>query len=287
MKNVSKFFLPVVVAVLFLLAPITVSAHPGRTDGNGCHTCWTNCENWGLEYGEYHCHNGGSSSSSSSGNVTWNPPTPVPTRVTIVQSNDKTIQNDDSNSTGTSNPLIPLIVGIGGLGLLKKIFTHSQRKKDEDANERPCFLGVSLTGDVIGNYDEILQVCIINYLGKAVYNQYFKPDHRVRWPKAQKFHGISPLLVKDGKRLNDELPKIEWILNRSSSVIGFDLFHGLEMLRISGLKYNHPQCEFVFSATMSEKYSGNFNAQKMAQCAYDNYTALTKRQKSNLKFYKG
>ncbi|MED4956389.1 copper amine oxidase N-terminal domain-containing protein [Paenibacillus macerans] len=40
-------------------------AHPGRTDANGGHTCRTNCEKWGLEYGEYHYHNGGGSSSKS------------------------------------------------------------------------------------------------------------------------------------------------------------------------------------------------------------------------------
>jgi hypothetical protein len=34
-----------------------VFAHPGRTDAYGCHTCRTNCSNWGLSYGEYHCHN--------------------------------------------------------------------------------------------------------------------------------------------------------------------------------------------------------------------------------------
>ncbi|RRJ66794.1 copper amine oxidase N-terminal domain-containing protein [Paenibacillus oralis] len=42
-------------------------AHPGRTDANGGHTCRTNCEKWGLEYGEYHYHNGGGSSSKSGG----------------------------------------------------------------------------------------------------------------------------------------------------------------------------------------------------------------------------
>lgn len=41
-------------------------AHPGRTDARGGHTCRTNCEKWGLEYGEYHYHNGSSSSSSKS-----------------------------------------------------------------------------------------------------------------------------------------------------------------------------------------------------------------------------
>ena len=31
-------------------------AHPGNTDYLGCHTCRTNCQSWGLYYGEYHCH---------------------------------------------------------------------------------------------------------------------------------------------------------------------------------------------------------------------------------------
>ncbi len=32
------------------------SAHPGRTNASGCHTCRTNCPKWGLKDGEYHCH---------------------------------------------------------------------------------------------------------------------------------------------------------------------------------------------------------------------------------------
>ncbi len=45
---------------------MTVSAHPGRTDSNGGHYCRTNCAKWGLANGEYHYHNGGSTSSDSS-----------------------------------------------------------------------------------------------------------------------------------------------------------------------------------------------------------------------------
>lgn len=44
-------------ASLILLVPFFVSAHPGNTDSSGCHTCHTNCPNWGLSYEEYHCHN--------------------------------------------------------------------------------------------------------------------------------------------------------------------------------------------------------------------------------------
>ncbi|MCM3745102.1 YHYH domain-containing protein [Sporosarcina luteola] len=51
-------------------------AHPGRTDGNGGHTCRTNCAKWGLKTGEYHYHNGGGSSSSSG--TTYSKPKPKP-----------------------------------------------------------------------------------------------------------------------------------------------------------------------------------------------------------------
>lgn len=49
-----------------LLFSAQAYAHPGRTDANGGHTCRTNCEKWGLSYGEYHYHNGGGGSSSNS-----------------------------------------------------------------------------------------------------------------------------------------------------------------------------------------------------------------------------
>ena len=53
----------VILVALSLVGPDTY-AHPGRTDGSGGHTCRTNCVSWGLDYGEYHRHNGVSSSSS-------------------------------------------------------------------------------------------------------------------------------------------------------------------------------------------------------------------------------
>ena len=42
--------------MLFAFFPILVSAHPGATNGNGCHTCKTNCPSYGLRTGQYHCH---------------------------------------------------------------------------------------------------------------------------------------------------------------------------------------------------------------------------------------
>ena len=52
-----KIFLYIFVAIMLLILPTSSFAHPGRTDASGCHTCRTNCPNWGLSYREYHCHN--------------------------------------------------------------------------------------------------------------------------------------------------------------------------------------------------------------------------------------
>jgi hypothetical protein len=48
--------LVVVIALSFSFGPAVTFAHPRRTDSSGCYTCRTNCPNWGLSYGEYHCH---------------------------------------------------------------------------------------------------------------------------------------------------------------------------------------------------------------------------------------
>ncbi len=42
--------------IALILMPTLTLAHPGNTDKYGCHTCKTNCPQWGLKKNEYHCH---------------------------------------------------------------------------------------------------------------------------------------------------------------------------------------------------------------------------------------
>lgn len=52
-----KWGVTLFLSLFFLFfAPLSL-AHPGNTDSYGCHTCRTNCPNWSLYYGQYHCHN--------------------------------------------------------------------------------------------------------------------------------------------------------------------------------------------------------------------------------------
>src|SRR3990167_2648705 len=52
----NLMLLVIVMALSVSFGPTVAFAHPGRTDSAGCHTCRTNCPNWGLSYSEYHCH---------------------------------------------------------------------------------------------------------------------------------------------------------------------------------------------------------------------------------------
>ena len=62
------------VLVPALLSVSIASAHPGRTDSSGGHTCRTNCSSWGLSTDEYHYHGGSGDSSASESNTTTTPP---------------------------------------------------------------------------------------------------------------------------------------------------------------------------------------------------------------------
>lgn len=61
-----KIYISILLLLVTFFQSLTTYAHPGNTDGNGGHTCRTNCPKWGLNYGEYHYHYDDSSSSSSS-----------------------------------------------------------------------------------------------------------------------------------------------------------------------------------------------------------------------------
>ncbi len=74
MHQVRRLLVAATTAAIVAAVPSAAMAHPGATDDRGGHTCRTNCEQYGLSYGQYHFHNGndngnGSTSGSSNGNA--------------------------------------------------------------------------------------------------------------------------------------------------------------------------------------------------------------------------
>ncbi len=66
----KKIIVLLSVLLISCVLRLPVLAHPRNTDKYGCHTCRTNCEKWGLSYGEYHCHNKKTTSTSVKSNTT-------------------------------------------------------------------------------------------------------------------------------------------------------------------------------------------------------------------------
>lgn len=45
------------ISVITIITSPKIYAHPGNTASDGCHYCRTNCDYWGVPWGERHCHN--------------------------------------------------------------------------------------------------------------------------------------------------------------------------------------------------------------------------------------
>ena len=78
-------------SLLFLFVASPIEAHPGNTAADGCHYCRTNCDKWGVPWGERHCHGGGSAPVQSapveSAQIVEQPQQPVvqiPTSASII-----------------------------------------------------------------------------------------------------------------------------------------------------------------------------------------------------------
>ena len=113
----EKNLLIIFISITMLVMPTNVFAHPGRTDSSGCHKCNgdnTNCAQWGLTDGEYHCHNktnntytnskgevyDKSGTKISGGNTSNNNSTE---KEENVDNNTANQENTSNDSTGNSN----------------------------------------------------------------------------------------------------------------------------------------------------------------------------------------
>ena len=107
MRQVGLVLLATFVLALTLVPASTFTApnaeaHPGGTDGSGCHTCRTNCtERWGIPYGFYHRHSPVRACFASAPAPTTPPatatpapaaPTPAPTEPTFRGSSAQPLQ---------------------------------------------------------------------------------------------------------------------------------------------------------------------------------------------------
>lgn len=112
------------VVLVVVSIPTAATAHPGNTDGDGCHTCRTNCtEKWGIPYGYYHRHNPVRDCFESA------PPPTDPPPPTTTTSRPTTTTTAPQTTTTRAPPVEPTE---GDLGTqLQKIKEHIRTLSDE------------------------------------------------------------------------------------------------------------------------------------------------------------
>ena len=112
----------ITISIVLLTLPFFgsyASAHPGRTDSNGGHTCRTNCAKWGLQTGEYHYHNGGGSSSSSGSKSTTTTSPPKPSYSQADVDEGKTLGKSNGYEDGYSRSTSNSVTDTGNEGFQK------------------------------------------------------------------------------------------------------------------------------------------------------------------------
>lgn len=125
-----------IIFILFLITLLmdcnVVYAHPGRTNSSGCHYCKTNCSSWGLDDGEYHCHNGNTYTNSkgqlfsSDGSLINDNSNSGNSSVNDSSNNNSSNSNNNSSSSNKTNSTITTDVK-------SKVATISSLKIDGDS----------------------------------------------------------------------------------------------------------------------------------------------------------
>lgn len=125
--------------------------------------------------------------------------------------------------------------------------------------------------------DEILQIAIIDDLGKTLLNTYVKPVHHDSWDSAQSVHGISPESVKNAPTLDELYPTLIKIFNSCDKIVGYNIDFDLSFLVGAGFDFSQHDVVCVMRAfapiygEWNYKYE-NYKWQTLSTCAqYYNY----------------
>lgn len=150
--------------------------------------------------------------------------------------------------------------------------------------------------------DELLQLAIIDGDGQVLFNERFKPQHKISWINAEEIHGISPADVANCKPFLFYKQRIEAILRDADVVVGYNLYNfdltflynaGVNYSILDGKKIVDVMLAFapIFGEWMSSK--SGYKWQKLQTCAeYYGYSgtqwhdALDDTQATLFCFYK-
>lgn len=203
MKKIKKI---VFFSLIFLLNINFASAHPGRTDSNGCHYCRTNCVRWGLSDGEYHCHNSGSQSSSSSGSSK----STTPSVRYIYGCTDPSAINYNSNANKDNGSCIKKVSGCTN----KDAYNYNSEANFDDGSCIDKVMGC--TKETAINYNKDANTSDGSCLFEKTNIKYKKIKYKVK--KRGSFFYKKGSVIQKGKKGKKKITKIV-VVNEKNEII--------------------------------------------------------------------
>ena len=95
-------------------------------------------------------------------------------------------------------------------------------------------------------YDEILELAIIDENENVLFHEFFKPKRRKKWDEAEKINHISPSKVKDKKNILFYREKILKILLNADEFILYNASFDLNFIN-KNLKLSEEEREIIFN----------------------------------------
>lgn len=93
--------------------------------------------------------------------------------------------------------------------------------------------GVAPFGD---RPDEILSLAVMDLAGNVLFRDTFKPERRVRWPKAESINGISPAMVKDKQTIMQRQAEVEAAFAGARLLVAYNAEFDMNFLGAAGVK---------------------------------------------------
>lgn len=121
----------------------------------------------------------------------------------------------------------------------------------------------------VPEYNEVLQISIIDGYGCTLFNSYIKPEHRKSWPLAERINHISPDMVKDQPTFSEVRPKIQKLFDSAEIVIGYNVNYDVIIVEKAGIVVSGTIIDVMTSFIDYRKVTTGINERywKLINCA--------------------
>lgn len=154
----------------------------------------------------------------------------------------------------------------------KKVVVDAVRFSEIQYEPQDTIVIDTETTGLDADYNEVLQVSIINEKGKTLYNSYLKPLYQTGWRAATRVNGITPEMVENAPSIIEEMPKIAAIIKSAKRIVGYNIRFDLDFLFCYGCQqYTDDIVDVMreFAPIYGEysDYHGDYKWQKLTVCA--------------------